>query len=176
MKKAASIFLRANMGQADIYRLSDWMENREITRFLNEDADSPRALRRLVETTPEPMLAYRFNQRGRFFLVCDDEEDSIGFVRLSRQETPDCYEIVFAIGEEELWGTGYGTQAVRAAQYRAFFDFRARKLIAKIYHGNLRSKLTVQSCGFREEERLEKLSRYSITMDEYLDFLEQKRA
>lgn len=176
MKKAASIFLRADMGQADLYRLSDWMENREVTRFLNEDVNSPRELRRLAETTPEPMLACRFNQRGRFFLVCDGEEDSIGFVRLSRQETPDCYEVVFAIGEAALWGNGYGTQALRAAQARAFFDWRAQKLTAKIYHGNLRSELTVKSCGFREEQRLEKLSRYSITMDEYLDFLEQKRA
>ena len=66
------------------------------------------------------------------------EADSIGFVKLKQQE-PGSWEIVFAIGERTLWGNGYGSQAVRAAQARVFLEWRARKLRAKIYHGNIRS-------------------------------------
>ena len=58
--------------------------------------------------------------------------------------------------------------AVRAAQAQAIFDWRASKLVAKIYHENFRSVQTVRRCGFREERRLENLSLYSITMQEYL--------
>lgn len=167
MKKAASIFLRSDMEPADVRNLSRWLANRRVTRYLNEDA-APEALKSLLETTPAPMLACRFNQQGRFFLVCNDQEDSIGFVKLQKQSVPGCYEVVFAIGEESLWGNGYGSQALRAAQSRAFFDWRAQKLTAKVYHENTRSIRTVRSCGFREERRLDHLSCYSITMENYL--------
>ena len=176
MKKAASIFLRANMKPKDVRNLSCWMENRKVTRYLNEGKNTPQELQELLETTPPPMLTYRFNQQGRFFLVCDEQEDSIGFVKLRQQNTPGCYEIVFAIGDEDLWGNGYGAKAVQAAQYEAFLEWRAKKITAKIYHDNVRSKNTVRHCGFHEEERLENLSCFSITMNEYLDFLEKKRA
>ena len=176
MKKAASIFLRGQLEPVDVRRLSGWMQNRRVTQYLNEDVHASDQLEQLLQTTPAPMLTCRFNQRGRFFLICDEQEESIGFVRLKEQQSPDCCEIVFAIGEESLWGNGYGVQAVRAAQYYAFLKRRAQKLMANIYHGNLRSVKTVCRCGFREEERLEKLSRYSITMNEYLNFLNKKRA
>ena len=175
MKKAASIFLRTELEPMDVRNLSQWMRNRQVTRFLNEDVAVPEELDQLLETTPPPMLTCRFNQQGRFFLVCDEDEDSIGFVKL-REQTGGCYEIVFAIGEEDLWGNGYGSQAVRAAEAQAFLQWRAKKLTAKIYHGNTRSVNTVRRCGFREEQHLEKLSRYSITMDEFFDHLERKRA
>ena len=174
MKKAASIFLRADMKPQDVMNISFWLENRDVTRYLNEDA-SPEALRLLAETTPAPLLTCRFNRAGNFFLVCGDEEDSIGFVRLCERGGPDCCEVVVAIGDERLWGNGYGTDAMRAAQAQAFFARRARKMIAKIYHGNVRSERMVRCCGFREEERLEKLSRYSITLDEYIAALERQR-
>lgn len=171
MKKAASIFLRADMEPRDVKNLSGWLENQRVTRYLNESERMPEQLRLLLENTPAPLLTCRFNQQGRFFLVCDETEDSIGFVKLRRQEDEGCYELVFAIGDETLWGNGYGSQAVQAAQRRAFFDWRARKMIAKIYHGNLRSQRTVLGCGFREERRMEALSCYSITLEEYLSHL-----
>ena len=176
MKKAASIFLRADMEPADVRHLSNWMQNRAVTRYLNEDAHAAEYLDELLSSVPAPMLTYHFNQRGRFFLVCDEQEQGIGFVKLKEQDNQGCYEIVFAIGEEELWGNGYGSQAVRAAQVQAFLNWRARKLTAKIYHENTRSIGTVQGCGFREERKLDDLSCYSITQDEYFNFLEQKRA
>jgi RimJ/RimL family protein N-acetyltransferase len=174
MKKAASIFLRADMNPQDVVNISFWLENRDVTRYLNETA-SPEALRRLAETTPAPLLTCRFNQYGKFFLVCGDR-DPIGFVKLREQGgASGCCEVVVAIGDERLWGNGYGTDAMRAAQTHAFFERRVKKMIAKIYHGNVRSERMVRCCGFREEERLEKLSRYSITFDEYVAALERER-
>ena len=176
MKKAASIFLRADMGPADVWDLANWMEDREVTRYLNEERGTAERLRKLATSVPAPMLTYHFNQRGRFFMACGGDEGAVGFVKLKEMEDSRCYEIVFAIGDQTLWGNGYGSQAVQAAESRAFLDWRARKLTAKIYHGNARSVRTVLRCGFREERRLENLSCYSITQEEYLDFLEKKRA
>ncbi len=176
MKKAASIFLRADMEPVDIRFLSRWLKNRQVTRYLNENPNAPDELSNLVQSVPAPLLTCRLNQQGRFFLVCGEEaEQPIGFVKL-REDGSGCYEIVFAIGEEELWGNGYGSKAVQAAQYQAFLEWRARKLVAKIYHGNTRSERTVRGCGFREERQLEKLSYYTMTQNEYFEYLEKKRA
>ena len=69
MKKAASIFLRADIVQEDIRRLTLWLQNQRVTRFLNEDARVVDELNRLLADVPAPMLRYHMNQQGRFFLV-----------------------------------------------------------------------------------------------------------
>jgi RimJ/RimL family protein N-acetyltransferase len=171
MKKAASIFLRADMEPADVRALSGWLQNQTVTRYLNEDAGASDALLDLLETTPAPLLTCRFNRTGRFFLVCDGEDDAIGFVKLQKQADPGCYEVVFAIGDERIWGNGYGTQALRAALAQVFLEWRGRKVTAKIYRGNTRSERTVRGCGFREEARLENLSRFTLTQADYLEGL-----
>ena len=45
MKKAASIFLRTEIGQQDIALMIRWMDNPNITRYLNEDPHIVPALR-----------------------------------------------------------------------------------------------------------------------------------
>ena len=97
MKKAASIFLRADVEPADVQDLANWMEDREVTRYLNEERGTAEQLRKLAASVPAPMLTYHFNQRGRFFMACGGDEDAR------------CYEIVFAIGDQTLWGNGYGS-------------------------------------------------------------------
>ena len=47
MKKAASIFLRADMNLQDVRLLIHWMENPAVTRYLNEDPDIVSGLRQL---------------------------------------------------------------------------------------------------------------------------------
>lgn len=166
MEKAASIFLRADIEPQDVRSLWAWMQNEQVTRYLNEGQGVAGELRELLRSVPPMLLRCRFNQRGRFFMV-DRREDPVGFVKLQPQ-APGCYEIVFAIGEETLWGEGLGSAAVRAAESWAFLEWRARKLTARIYHGNQRSRRVVEKCGFRREQALECLDDYAITFDDYL--------
>lgn len=167
MKKAASIFLRDDIIPGDVRNLSSWMQNKDVTRYLNEKSGIAGELCTLLDSVPPELLRCRFNQEGRFFMVCRPENESVGFVHLQRQAQGD-YEIVFAIGEEELWGNGLGFRAVRAAENQAFCDWRARRLTAKIYHGNQRSRRVVEKCGFRRERCSETLDNYVITFEEYL--------
>ena len=102
MKKAASIFLRADITLRDVDRMIRWMENPNVTRFLNEDADIVYFLRQLSDSVPEPMLGYHFRRVGHFFMVSPENEDSVGFVRFSPLQDPGAYEIVYVIGEEAL--------------------------------------------------------------------------
>lgn len=168
MKKAASIFLRADMNLQDVRLLIHWMENPAVTQYLNEDPAVVFQLRQMADTVPEPMLTYHFNRKGRFFMVCTQEGETVGFVKLREQETG-THEVVYAIGDENLWGRGYGTGAVRSALAAAFLERRARKVVARIYPENRRSVRSVSRCGFRCAERGMRLHRYEITIEDYLN-------
>jgi RimJ/RimL family protein N-acetyltransferase len=170
MDKAASIFLRPEIGAEDIRYLAHWLRSERVTRYLNEEADTPEALERLLSSTPEPLLQCRLSRLGRFFMVCRDWGTPIGFIRLVEQAAGD-YEIVFAIGDETLWGRGCGSQALQAAMRLVFLDWRARRLTARIYHGNQRSVNTVCGCGFLRERSGAQLDAYGIRMAEYLELL-----
>lgn len=168
MKKAASIFLCAEIEMNDIELLIRWMKNPNVTRYLNEDPNVVHSLRRLSQSVPEPMLTYHFNRTERFFLVCRGEGEAIGFVKLRKTGENGAYEIVYAIGEEELWGRGYGKGAIRSALSTAFLEWRASKVVAKIYTENVRSVRSVRACGFSQSDEDERLCRYKITSAEYL--------
>lgn len=175
MKKAASVYLRADIFQEDVKLLALWLQNRRVTQYLNEDAMVVGDLHRMLEEVPAPMLRCQFNRQGRFFMVCAEGIGPIGFVKLREQTVHGCYEIVFAIGDERLWGNGYGVRAVQAALSQAFLEWRAKYVTAKIYHGNARSVATVCRCGFRETKRLEKLSDFGLSSEGYLAAMLQKR-
>ena len=170
MKKAASIFLRADIQPDDISLLIRWMENPSVTRYLNEAPDIGCSLRQLLQTVPAPMLQFHFNQAGRFFLVCRAEGDAIGFVKLRRRTgLPDAYEIVYAIGEQPLWGQGYGTDALRSALSMVFLQWRGKEVVARIYPENRRSLRSVCACGFRPAPSEGRLLHYRITSEAYLN-------
>lgn len=171
MKKAASIFLRADITLRDVDRMICWMENPNVTRFLNEDAGIVYFLRQLAASVPEPMLSYHFRRTGHFFMVCPDQEDSVGFVRLSPLPETGTYEIVYVIGEEARWGHGLGESAIRAALSEAFLTLDAQKLVAKIMPENRRSVRSVAACGFARSGVCGGLMHYAITQEAYFQHL-----
>jgi regulator of nucleoside diphosphate kinase len=174
MKKAASIFLRAEIEPRDVELLIHWMENPHITQYLNEEPSVIRSLQQLLLTVPAPMLTFHFNRWGRFFLVCRSNGDTIGFVKLRELPERGAYEIVYVIGEETLWGHGYGESAICSALAMVFGEWRGRKVIAKIYPENQRSIRSVCACGFRRSSADGSMLLYSITMDEYLQQLRDR--
>ena len=168
MKKAASIFLRAEITMRDVDRMTRWMENPNVTRFLNEDRGIVYFLRQLSASVPEPMLGYHFRRTGHFFMVCAEGDDSVGFVRLSPLPEPGAYEIVYVIGEEALWGHGLGEGAIRCALSLAFLTLDIKKLVAKIMPENRRSVRSVSACGFTQSAADGELLHYTITAEAYL--------
>lgn len=151
MRKAASIFLRACERRKDVDDLIYWLKNPEVTRFLNKDAGVISYLSRLADTVPEPVLTFHLNAMGRFFMICLGDGTAVGFVKLAKTTDADTYEIVYAIGEDTLWGFGYGEAAIRQALHLAFEGLGIQKVIAKINPQNERSRRLAFACGFREE-------------------------
>lgn len=116
---------------ADITRMIRWMRNPNVTKYLNEAPDVPQSLEQLVRSVPEPMYQYHLCRTGHFFMVCHQENESVGFVKLLPTAMEGAYEIVYVIGEDALWGHGLGQQAVRSALSKAFLHLRATGLLRK---------------------------------------------
>lgn len=147
MKKAASAFLRMEICHADITRMIRWMRNPNGTKYLNEASDVARSLEELVRSVPEPMYQYHLCRTGHFFMVCHQENESVGFVKL-----------------------------LPTAMEGAFLHLRADRVVAKVIPQNLRSIRCVRACGFQQMAEMPRLIRFEITFDAYCQALREKRA
>lgn len=172
MKKAASAFLRMEICHADITRMIRWMRNPNVNKYLNEAPDVAQSLEQLVRFVPKPMYQYHLCRTGHFFMVCHQENESVGFVKRRWRE---CTK-VYVIGEDALWGHGLGQQAVRSALSKAFLHLRADRVVAKVMPPNLRSIRCVCACGFQQMADMPRLIRFEITFDAYCKALREKRA
>lgn len=147
MKKAASAFLRMEICHADITRMIRGMRNPNVTKYLNEAPDVSRSLEQLVQSVPEPMYQYHLCRTGHFFMVCHQENESVGFVKL-----------------------------LPTATEGAYLHLRADRVVAKVMPQNLRSIRCVRACGFQQMAEMPRLVRFEITFDAYCRSLQEKRA
>lgn len=147
MKKAASAFLRMEICHADITRMIRWMRNPNVTKYLNEAPDVAQSLEQLVWSVPEPMYQYHLCRTGHFFMVCHQENESVGFVKL-----------------------------LPTATEGAYLHLRADRVVAKVMPQNLRSIRCVRACGFQQMAEMPRLVRFEITFDAYCRSLQEKRA
>jgi len=169
MKKAASIFLRSQVTRYDVKKLAYWMQNPDVTRFLNEHAAISRALVTLAETTPEPLLTARLNAAGRFYIVSLRSDEPIGFVSLKPTREEGTREIVLAIGEESLWGHGCGAHAIHLALGECFLnrESQVRRIVATIHHENTRSIRLFTHAGFSSTEGDGEYLRFLLERETY---------
>lgn len=168
MNEAASIFLRADIQTQDGHNLADWMNDRQITEYLNEKEGISEEIISLLDRTPSGMLTYHFNQHGRFFMICAQSGRSIGFIKLAPCSSKNC-EIVYAIGEKLLWGRGFGKRALDLALGKAFFEMRMEHVTARIIKANLRSIRAAAHCGMRSTAERNGMLIYDITAAEYIE-------
>ncbi len=183
MKRAVSVALRADIKTEDIQNIIRWLRNENVVRYLNESPSAPDSLLNLLDNVPQHMLTFHLNREGRFYLVCDKRGVSIGFLRFRDLPPGDRYEVVYVIGEEGLWGQGFGKAALREGLNLLFFENRAKSVTAKIYHDNTRSLHTALRCGMRankasdaktscdkneETKPTHAILEYSVTFEEYL--------
>lgn len=173
MERAASIFLRADITKKDAMNMIDWLNNENVTQFLNEDKNVVDGIYKLIKTTPEHLLTYHFNRYGRIFMVGKNNDESIGFVKFKQCEEKGCYEMVISIGHEEYWGKGYGTKAIREALKQAFFEWRANKVVALIDTQNIRSVRAFEKNGFVKKRKNDKYYIYNLNMNRFFDVLRQ---
>lgn len=160
----SNVALSQEVYRADAEKICDWLNDDEITSYLNEDSNAQKKLMSVVNRINMPILTHLFNNNCRFFTI-KNLYGTIGFLRLVPKGS--FVEIVLAVGEKELWGKGIGHNAVVEALKVAFFEMRADNVIAKIKKVNKRSQNLFKGIGFKEVKLLENEIEYHINRDNF---------
>lgn len=165
------ISLCPEITRANALNLMDWLEDESVIRYLSDSRNVSRFIEQVIGRVQLPILTHLFNQGGRFFMAYDRHDVPVGFVRLVKTG-PDC-EIVLVIGNRNKWGQKLGASALLEGMKLAFFDMRAKKLIAKIHADNTRSLKAFLRCGFLLDSETPTLKSYAMTLERYLQFLRE---
>lgn len=166
------VSLRPEVTRSHAMMLMDWLADERVTRYLNESRDVSRSIAEAMDRTRMPILTQLFNQEdGRFFMVHDRNDAPAGFVRLIKSG-PGC-EIVLAIGNNETWGRGLGSSAIREALKIAFLGMRAENVIAKVHPQNSRSLKAFERFGFRSANATATALSLSLTARRYRELLRE---
>lgn len=166
------VSLRPEVTRSHAMMLMDWLADGRVTRYLNESPDVTRSIADAMDRTRMPVLTQLFNQEdGRFFMVHDRNDAPAGFVRLIKTG-PDC-EIVLAIGNDDTWGRGLGSSAIREALKIAFLGMRAESVIAKVHPENSRSLKAFERFGFRCATATATILSLSLTAGRYRELLRE---
>ena len=168
------ISLCPEITRADALTLMRWLEDEGVTRYLSDSRDVSRLIENVIDRVRLPILTHLFNQGGRFFMAYDQHDEPVGFVRLVKAG-PDC-EMVLVIGNSDNWGRKLGAGAIRQGMKLAFFDMRARKLIAKIHSDNSRSLKAFLRSGFVLESDTPVVKSFTMTSERYLRLLRESPA
>lgn len=154
------------MYKNDAHKIADWLKDHEVIQFLNEGHNVTEQIRQTVERVNLPIMTHLFNQNGTFFVVCTGENEPVGFLRLVPKSSDT--EMVVVIGDKNKWGKGYGSRAVEEGLQYAFFEWRSKKVIAKIHKKNTRSIHLFHKKGFKFDKDLPVENQYVLTMEDYL--------
>lgn len=160
------ISLRTELMQEDLSKMILWTSNDRVCRYLNEHRRITAHLKQVYDSRL-PVFTPLFNQNGRFYMLCADGDQAIGFLRMAHAPG-NAAEIVIAIGDESMWGQGYGHAGVSEALKIAFFEMRKEKLIAHIHHENRRSRRMFASLGFSPSVEGDETTEYQLTWSEYV--------
>ena len=172
--KEPLITLCSEISREHALLLIDWLKDDEVRRYLSDSQNVSNDIEKVVDRINLPILTHIFNQNGRFYIAYNKQEVPVGFVRLIKKGTD--YEIVIVIGDRDYWNKRMGTSTILESIKIAFFEFRAEKIIAKIYKENKRSIRAFIHAGFRLESQTANLKTYTITMDQYLKRLKEAPA
>ncbi|KYH29151.1 MULTISPECIES: GNAT family N-acetyltransferase [Clostridium] len=164
--KAVKVRLRQEVFSSDAWKIIQWMDDTEITQYLNESQNVGNSIRQVISRVNMPILTHLFNQNGSFFILTTIDNEPIGFLRLVPKGNN--VEMVIVIGDKEKWGMGFGTNAIFQGLKHSFFNWKADKVIAKIKLKNNRSIRAFSRVGFKKEKDLIKEAQYSISIDEFL--------
>ena len=137
--------------RSDALMLMDWFEDECVTRHLSDSRHVARFIEQVIDRVQLPILTHLFNQGSRFFMVCDEHDRPVGFVRLVMAGR--VCEMVLVIGDRDSWGRRLGASAIRETMKRAFFEMRAERSSPKVHRDNVRSLKVFQRSGFLLESQ-----------------------
>ncbi|AOR22781.1 GNAT family N-acetyltransferase [Clostridium taeniosporum] len=163
----SDINLQQEVYKDDVFNITKWLKDEDVSRFLNEKEGIINILNNLVQKSTLPIMTQYFNNKGPFYMI-EYNNKSIGYLKIVSKGKNNGAEIVVAIGDKKKWGKGIGTIAVKKALSEAFLKYRFNKVVAKIHKENYRSSKVFKKVGFIENELLEKETKYCLTFNNYI--------
>ncbi|APH18483.1 GNAT family N-acetyltransferase [Clostridium botulinum] len=164
-----NVELRQEVFKSDAAIIASWLEDTEITQYLNEKQNVSKSIKDIMYRVNMPILTHLFNKNGSFFMVTTSEKEPVGFLRLVPKNN--VTEMVIVIGDKDKWGKGLGTNAILEGLKHAFFQWRADEVVAKINFKNQRSRRVFRKIGFTEDKELAKEMQYSMSIEEFLELV-----
>lgn len=164
-----NVELRQEVFKSDAAIIASWLEDTEITQYLNEKQNVSKSIKDIMYRVNMPILTHLFNKNGSFFMVTTSEKEPVGFLRLVPKNN--VTEMVIVIGDKDKWGKGLGTNAILEGLKYAFFQWRADEVVAKINFKNQRSRSVFRKIGFTEDKELAKEMQYSMSIKEFLELV-----
>lgn len=164
-----NVELRQEVFKSDASIIANWLEDTEITQYLNEKQNVSKSIKDIMYRINMPILTHLFNQNGSFFMVTTSEKEPVGFLRLVPKNN--IAEMVIVIGDKDKWGKGLGTNAILEGLKHAFFQWRVDEVVAKINFKNQRSRRVFRKIGFTEDKELAKEMQYSMSIKEFLQLV-----
>ncbi len=164
-----NVELRQEVFKSDASIIANWLEDTEITQYLNEKQNVSKSIKDIMYRINMPILTHLFNQNGSFFMVTINEKEPVGFLRLVPKNN--IAEMVIVIGDKDKWGKGLGTNAILEGLKHAFFQWRVDEVVAKINFNNQRSRMVFKKIGFTEDKELAKEMQYSMSIKKFLQLV-----
>jgi [ribosomal protein S5]-alanine N-acetyltransferase len=146
--KSASIHLREVRLSDVTERYYNWLNDPEINQYLET---------RFIPRSVENIAAFVRQMDGKadepFFAIClNKDRQHIGNIKLG---PINWYhrnaDVSLFIGEKQLWGRGYASQAIALVTEFAFQTLNLNKLKAGCYAENLGSAKAFEKCGYQRE-------------------------
>lgn len=136
--------LRPTEPDKDAELVSAWANDSEFDRFLDADPAVPYTAKSFQE------FAEKEGENWMEFMICLPPEDKpIGFVGLSSFDwvARNCW-VGIGIGERDLWGKGYGTDAMRIILRLAFRELNLNRVNLSVFAYNPRAIRSYEKAGF----------------------------
>lgn len=143
------VYLRP-LGEGDLDRCWRWINDPEVRRYLGAwrpmSREQEQEWLRNVYTSPNNVqLAIVLREGNRHI-------GNLGLHGINWRSGSS--ELGILIGEPELWGWGYGPEAIRLLLAYAFDTLRLNRVELRVHAYNTRAIRAYEKSGFREEGRL----------------------
>lgn len=140
-----------------------WMNDPEILRYLEA-----RFLKNTKDNMRKTVADWSSNPAILFLaIILDKDGRHIGNIKLGPiNKRHQFAEMGIIVGEKDLWGKGYGTEAIELLSEYAFKQLKLHKLTAGCYANNGGSIKIFKKAGFRVEGIRKK---HCLCEGEYVD-------
>lgn len=129
-----------------------WMNDPEVTQWLLM-GDFP--LTRIAEQAWFEQVSARTNDKEVVFAVETLEGEHIGFTGIHQIDWRHGVATTgILIGRKDLWGKGYGTDAMRVRVHYAFEVLGLRMLMTQAFAENIASLKALRKAGYQEVGRI----------------------